>query len=92
MIERVNICGIPHTVEYCEDKFDTDTHFGHIDHRTSTIRLNKDMPQEIINETLCHEILHGIFFHLGEDELSQNERLITALGAAINQTFSVKGI
>ncbi len=25
---KVNICGVPHTVVECEDKFNVDTHFG----------------------------------------------------------------
>lgn len=29
----VNICGIPHKVVECEDKFDVDSHFGQIDYR-----------------------------------------------------------
>lgn len=39
----VNICGIPHRIVECEDKFNTDCHFGQIDYKACEIRINKDM-------------------------------------------------
>ena len=29
---KVNICGIPYTIISCQDQFDTESHFGMIDH------------------------------------------------------------
>lgn len=86
----VNICGIPHKVIECEDKFDVDSHFGQIDYKACEIRINKDMAQENKNETLCHEVMHGIFVHLGFNEYAQDEHLVQALGNAISQSFDIK--
>ena len=85
---KVNICGIPHTVIECDDKFNA--HFGQIDYKACEIRLNKDMTQEAKDETLCHEMVHGIFAHLGYDDYDANEQLVQALGNAIYQGFKVK--
>lgn len=86
----VNICGIPYQVVEAEDCFDVDAHFGQIDYKHATIRINKDLTPEIKNETLCHEIMHGILVHLGYSEQSQDEQFIQALGNALNQGFVVK--
>ena len=86
----VNICGIPHKVIECEDNFNVDTHYGQIDYKDCEIRINKDMPQECKDETLCHEMVHGIFVHLGYNNYAQDEQLVQALGNAIYQGFNIK--
>lgn len=88
----VNICGIPHKVIECEDKFNVDAHLGQIDYKTCEIRINKDMTREIKFETICHEMIHGIFIHLGYNDYAQDEQLVQALGNAIYQGFSVKTV
>lgn len=86
----VNICGIPHKVIECEDKFNADIHFGQIDYKACEIRINKDMTRESKFETICHEMVHGIFIHLGYNDYAQDEQLVQALGNAIYQGFSIK--
>lgn len=85
----VNICGIPHKVIETEDNFDLDVHFGQIDYKKCEIRINKSLSCEGKHEALCHEIIHGIFVHLGFNEFSQDEHLVQALGNAIHQSFDV---
>lgn len=89
---KVNICGIPHTVIGCEDHFDVDTHFGQIDYKACEIRINKDLATEAMEETICHEMIHGILVHLGYSEQSQDETFVQALGNAIYQGFVVRVI
>lgn len=86
----VNICGIPHKVIECEDYFNEDIHFGQIDYKACEIRINKDMTQENKFETICHEMVHGIFIHLGYIDYAQDEQLVQALGNAIYQGFKIK--
>jgi len=88
----VNICGVPHKVVECEDKFDLDIHFGLIDHKICEIRINKDLSEEGKKETLCHEMVHGMLVHLGYTEQSQDEQFVQALGNAIYQGFEIKKI
>jgi len=87
---KVNICGIPHTVIECEDYFDVDTHFGQIDYKACEIRVNKNMAKEAKEETICHEMIHGILVHLGYSEQSQDETFVQALANAIYQGFDIK--
>lgn len=86
----VNICGIPYQVVESEDYFDVDAHFGQIDYKRATIRINNGLTPEIKNEALCHEMVHGILVHLGYSEQAQDEQFVQALGNALNQGFVVK--
>ena len=86
----VNICGIPHKVIECEDKFNADCHFGMIDYQACEIRINKDMPVEAKKETLCHEMVHGMLIHLGYSNYSSDEQFVQALSNAIYQGFEAK--
>lgn len=88
---KVNICGVPHTVKEVSDKFDAgNTHLGQINYKDCEILINKDMTEESKEETICHEMLHGIFIHLGYMDFAENEQLVQALGNAIYQGFNIK--
>ena len=64
--------------------------FGYIDYQNAKIYINSNVAEEIQVETLCHEIIHGILFHIGRQEMLDDEILVQALANAINQSFSVK--
>ena len=89
----INICGIPHKIIFSEDNFSiNDMNFGYIDYGNAVITINEKISEEQKIETLCHEIIHGIFFHIGREDLSENEQLVQALGNAIYQSFDIKYI
>ena len=88
---KVNICGIPHTIRKCKDEFTAcDQHFGEVDYKTCEILLADDLTETIETETLIHEILHSIFFHIGRNDISQDENFIDVLSNAMIHSFSVK--
>lgn len=87
---KINICGIEHKIIECEDKFDADTHMGMIDYPKAEICINKNMAESVKTATICHEALHGMLTHIGREDLSNDEQLVTALGNAINQSFIPK--
>lgn len=86
----VNICGVFHEVTECNDHFNVDTHFGMIDYARCEIKVNKDLTEQGKQETICHEMVHGILVHLGYGEYSQDEQFVQALGNAIYQGFEIK--
>lgn len=87
---KVNICGIPHTVIEKDDYFTSDnTHLGEITYSKAEILINKNIPAEMKKETICHEIVHGIFVHLGREDLTNDETLVQQLGNAIYQGFEI---
>ena len=89
----VSICGVPYKVIEKEDAFNSDAlHFGQIDYKKCEICIAKDGTDEIKKEAICHEIVHGIFVHLGYNDYTNDEQLVQALGNAIYQGFDVKEI
>ena len=89
---KVNICGIDHEIKNCNDNFNVDTHFGQIDYKDCIIKINSDMPEQLRQSTLCHEILHGMLVHIGRNDLTTDETFVTSLGNALAQTFYIKFI
>lgn len=45
---------------------------------------------ELIEETLSHEIVHGILVHTGYQEYTGDEKFVQALANAIYQTFAIR--
>lgn len=89
---KVNICGLHHTIVEEEDKFNVDCHMGQISYKDLEIRINADMHPKQKEETICHEMVHGIFAHLGYLELADDEKLVQALGNAIYQGFEIRRV
>lgn len=89
---KVNICGLPHEVIEIEDGFNMDCHLGMIEYKDLTIKINKDMPDLAKEETICHEMVHGILVHLGYCDLANDEQLAQGLGNAIFQGFKVRKV
>jgi len=87
---KVTICGVPHEVVECKNEFDADCHFGQICYTECLIKINSDMPDEMKELTIAHEMMHGILTHLGYVELANDEKFICALGNAINESFKVR--
>lgn len=90
MIKKVNICGIQYDVEYKADNFNFDSHFGMIDYTQAKILINESMPDEVVKQTLCHEIIHGILVAIGRNDLN-DETFVQSLASAINISFDIKG-
>lgn len=87
--DKINICGLSHTIKLVEDSFDLDTHFGQISYASNEIVINKNMPEQMQMLTLCHEWLHGAMTILGFHEQNE-EAFVTAMANAIYQTFIPK--
>ena len=47
--------------------------------------------EEAKEETICHEMIHGILVHLGYSQQSQDEIFVQALANAIYQGFDIRG-
>lgn len=88
----VNICGVPHRIIECKDNFDVDCHFAMIDYKACEIRVNRDLTDEAKKEAICHEVVHGMLIHLGYNDQSNDEQFVQALGNAIYQSFTLKGV
>ena len=87
----IRICGVPYTITEHDDIFNADaSHFGMIDPVGCEIRISKSLKDPSKQETLCHEITHGILIHIGRTDLSDDETFVQSLGNAIFQSFMPK--
>lgn len=87
---RINICGVPHEVIFCDDNFTTDLHIGQIDYGQARIHINENLAEPIKKVGLIHEWLHGALVALGYNEQAQDEQFVQAMATAINGTFDVR--
>ena len=88
---RVNICGIPHEVDFVDDTFaGQDSNFDLITYSECRIRINKNMPKDIQRRTIIHEMVHGMLLHIGREDLTQNETFVQTLAIAIDEGFEIK--
>lgn len=91
ILNKIKILGIPYEIKLCEDAFRADgTHLGEIDYVKSEIRINPDMSDAQMEQTLIHEFVHGALISLGYYDENNNENLVQGLAIAINQTFKLK--
>ncbi len=84
---KINILGVPYQVEEVEHIPNTINTIGEIQFLEQKILLKKSLPKELKEQTLLHEIVHGIFQGIGEDELGSNERLVQSIATSLHQLF-----
>lgn len=91
--KTVKICGIPYEVEICSDDWELDEiNFGQIKFKECKILINDSACEAMQEQTLVHEIVHGMLMQLGYQEYSLDEKFVQALAMAINQSFDVRGV
>ncbi|NYS32818.1 hypothetical protein HZZ02_03325 [Streptococcus danieliae] len=76
-METVKIGGITYTVSKEPDLQGKTGEWGHIEYKTGKIVLDDSTSQQIENQTLIHEITHGILVEAGytEHEEEQADRI-----------------
>ena len=87
LIKKVNILGTEFEVIKDKSINNNDLQLGEIDYFKNTIRIRKDLEKQVAENTLVHEIVHGILFKLGYDNLNLDEGFITAMASGIYQVF-----
>ena len=65
---------------------------GEINFLTGEILIDKTMSAEIKNQTLMHEVLHGILDLLGYSELNEDEEKVQGIATALHQMFTTQSI
>lgn len=87
MERTINILGIPYEVREVECVNKGEPRKGEIDFVNCEIRIDKDMPQELKEQVLMHEILHAICDLQGFYEIGENENVVQGLATALHHTF-----
>ncbi|PGC80277.1 ImmA/IrrE family metallo-endopeptidase [Bacillus toyonensis] len=81
----VKIGGVSYGLEEVEGLAKEHQVLGHILYDDLKIKLDASMPQDRKEETLIHEITHGIFYEAGYEE--QDEDMINRVGKVLYQVI-----
>lgn len=92
MITCVDILGIPYQVKEVECVNKCDPRKGEIDFLTCEIKIDKEMPEELKEQTLMHEIIHAICDAQGYYDIGENENVVQGLATALYHTFKSQPI
>lgn len=92
MLRTINILGITYQIEEVAVVNKTEPRKGEIDFLTGVIRIDKNMPKELKEQTLMHEILHAICDLLGYEKLCFDEKKVQGLATALHQIFKSQTI
>ena len=82
----VKICGMEYEVVRVDDPFVSDT-AGQTNFRLLKIEISSTLCEQAWKETLCHEMVHAMLYHLGYSEQTEDEQFVQALANAIYQSF-----
>jgi hypothetical protein len=87
LLEKVNILGLVHDVEYCkfDDRLQLNDYTGSAMARKQKIQIDSDSCKEHQELTLIHEILHMLSYQLF---LEFDERTIKCLAIGLYQTLT----
>ncbi len=92
-MKKVTILGIPYQIEEVDRiKNQSDTVLGMILYTEQKIKIRASLPKELKEQTLIHEIIHGVLENLGEHDLNNNERLVQSLAATVYQIIQSNAI
>ena len=90
MNKRVKICGIPYEIKECQENL-SDGACGQIDYRQQTIAINQAMKKEYKEQTIIHEMVHGMLVCIGRNDLSDDEVFVQSFANALYTSgFSVE--
>jgi Zn-dependent peptidase ImmA (M78 family) len=82
MNKYVKICGLPYKIIYREDNMSSD-YCGVIDHKKQIITINQEMAKEYKEQTIIHEMVHGMLVCIGRNDLSNDEVFVQSLANAV---------
>ncbi|MEG1705057.1 MAG: hypothetical protein RR290_00590 [Clostridia bacterium] len=82
-MEKIKIMATEYEIQEVEqiDKFKR--LLGEIDYCDQTIKLDKNISQDLKNEVLLHEILHGILEKLGYSDLNDDEQKVHSIASTM---------
>lgn len=87
ILKKVDILGIPYEIKEVETIDKGTLIIGQINYLEQIILLDKSLPKEKKEQTLLHEILHGILSALGYDDINDDEHLVQSISSALYQVL-----
>nr|DAY29652.1 MAG TPA: SprT-like family protein [Caudoviricetes sp.] len=82
---QVEILGVNYEIKELDIIDENPNVLGQIVYQKQQIEIKKSLKKDMKNTTIIHEMIHGILFHSGKQELNKNEDLIESLSNSIYQ-------
>lgn len=82
-IKKLKILATEYKVEEVEQIDKYQRLLGQIEYTEQTIKIDKNISEDMKKETLIHEILHGILEKLGYEELNEDEQKVHSIAATM---------
>jgi hypothetical protein len=87
MTKQISILGIPFKIEEVEVVNKYIPSNGEINYDECIIRIDKNLPVELKNRVLMHEIVHGMLNLLGYTDDAENELKVQSIATALHLLF-----
>lgn len=84
---QVEILGVNYEIKELEIVDENPNVLGQIVYQKQEIQIKKSLLKDMKNSTIIHEIVHGILFHSGKQELNEKEDLVESLSSSIYQVL-----
>ena len=84
---QVEILGVNYEIKELEIIDENPNVLGQIVYQKQEIQIKKPLLKDMKNSTIIHEIVHGILFHSGKQELNEKEDLVESLSSSIYQVL-----
>lgn len=82
---QVEILGVNYEIKESEIIDENPNVLGQIVYQKQEIQIKKSLLKDMKNSTIIHEIVHGILFHSGKQELNEKEDLVESISSSIYQ-------
>lgn len=84
---QVEILGVNYEIKELDIIDENPNVLGQIVYQKQEIQIKKSLLKDMKNSTIIHEIVHGILFHSGKQELNEKEDLVESVSSSIYQVL-----
>lgn len=84
---QVEILGVNYEIKELDIIDENPNVLGQIVYQKQEIQIKKSLLKDMKNSTIIHEIVHGILFHSGKQELNEKEDLVESISSLIYQVL-----
>lgn len=84
---QVEILGVNYEIKEVDIIDENPNVLGQIVYQKQEIQIKKPLLKDMKNSTIIHEIVHGILFHSGKQELNEKEDLVESISSSIYQVL-----
>lgn len=84
-MDKVKIGGLVYKIKKVKDLQGKDGKWGQIVYKTAKIELDNNCDKQVYNQTLIHEITHGILLESGYDD--HEEEMANRIGLVLYQVL-----